>query len=43
MNIDVSQYRGSIGQHYTPSRTPMRVRRNTAKDLLSAPRAIQVH
>ena len=34
MNIDVTQYRGSIGQHYTTSRTPMTRKRLSYLDVL---------
>jgi hypothetical protein len=34
MNIDVVQYRGSIGQHYTVSRTPMTRKRLRYLDVL---------
>jgi hypothetical protein len=34
MNIDVTQYRGSIGQHYTASRTPMTRKRLSYLDIL---------
>ena len=34
MNIDVTQYRGSIGQHYTASRTPMTRKRLSYLDVL---------
>ena len=34
MNIDVTQYRGSIGQHYTASRTPMKRKRLSYLDIL---------
>ena len=34
MNIDVTQYRGSIGQHYTASRTPMTRKRLGYLDVL---------
>ena len=34
MNIDVTQYRGSIGQHYTASRTPMTRKRRSYLDVL---------
>jgi hypothetical protein len=32
--IDVTQYRGSIGQHYTASRTPMTRKRLSYLDVL---------
>ena len=34
MNIDVTQYRVSIGQHYTASRTPMTRKRLSYLDVL---------
>ena len=34
MNINVTQYRGSIGQHYTVSRTPMTRKRLSYLDVL---------
>ena len=34
MNINVTQYRGSIGQHYTVSRTPMTRKRLRYLDVL---------
>ena len=34
MNIDVTQYRGSIGQHYTASRTPMTRKKLSYLDVL---------
>jgi hypothetical protein len=36
MNINVTQYRGSIGQHYTVSRTPMTRKRLSYLDVLGA-------
>jgi len=34
MNIDVTQYRGSIGQHYTALRTSMTRKRHIYLDVL---------
>jgi hypothetical protein len=34
MNINVTQYRGSIGQHYIVSRTPMTRKRLSYLDVL---------